>query len=234
MVLVGFRGTSNSIDIVDKLSDEFIPLEYFNEYLKYGYYPFYFSDKNNYLKQLSAVVNLTIDVDLVMMGYIKPTFSNKLKKLLNIISYSKPFELNITKISANIEVSRNTLYAYLSHLEKGDLLTVVHDNKKGISSLSKPAKLYLNNTNLSYALCETPEIGTIRETFIANQLQENHQISTTKQGDFIVNNKYSFEVGGKNKGFKQIKDIENSFVVQDTDSTENEKKIPLWLFGFLY
>jgi len=234
LVLVGFRGTSNSIDIVDKLSDEFIPLEYFNEYLKYGYYPFYFSDKNNYLKQLSAVVNLTIDVDLVMMGYIKPTFSNKLKKLLNIISYSKPFELNITKISANIEVSRNTLYAYLSHLEKGDLLTVVHDNKKGISSLSKPAKLYLNNTNLSYALCETPEIGTIRETFIANQLQENHQISTTKQGDFIVNNKYSFEVGGKNKGFKQIKDIENSFVVQDTDSTENEKKIPLWLFGFLY
>ena len=224
----------DSVSIVDKLSDEFIPLEYFTEYLKYGYYPFYFSDKNNYLKQLSAVVNLTIDVDLVMLGYIKPTFANKLKKLLNLICYSKPFELNITKVSANIEVSRNTLYAYLGHLEKGDLLTVIADNKKGLSSLSKPEKLYLNNTNLFYALCENPEIGTLRESFFANQLQENHEITTSKKGDFIVNNRYTFEVGGKNKGFRQIKDIENSFVVQDTDSTENNRKIPLWVFGFLY
>ena len=226
--------TINSIEIVDKLSEEFIPLEYFNEYLKYGYYPFYFSDRNNYLKQLTAVVNLTIDVDLVMLGAIKPNFANKLKKLLNVICYSKPFELNITKVSANIEVSRNTLYAYLDYLEKGDLLTVVVDNKKGLTSLSKPEKLYLNNTNLSYALCENPEIGTIRESFFANQLKEQHNITTTKNGDFIVNNRYTFEIGGKKKGFKQIKDMENSFVVQDTDSTENSKKIPLWLFGFLY
>jgi len=121
---------TNSVSIVDRLSDEFVPLEYFGEYLKQGYYPFYFSDKNNYFKLLTAVVNLTIDVDLVMLGYIKPTFVNKLKKLLNVICYSKPFELNITKVSANIEVSRNTLYAYLGHLEKGDLLTVVADNKR--------------------------------------------------------------------------------------------------------
>lgn len=226
--------TSNSIKIIDKLSEAFIPLEHFEEYLKYGYYPFYFSDKNNYLKQLTAVVNLTIDVDLVMLGYIKPNFANKLKKLLNVICYSKPFELNITKVSANIEVSRNTLYAYLGHLEKGDLLTVVVDNKKGITALSKPEKLYLNNTNLSYALCDSPEIGTIRESFFANQLKEQHSLSTSKNGDFIVNNRYVFEIGGKNKGFKQIKDMENSFVVQDTDSSENSRKIPLWLFGFLY
>ncbi len=225
---------TDSVSIVDTLSDLFVPLEYFSEYLKYGYYPFYLSDKDNYLKQLTAVVNLTIDVDLVMLGYIKPNFANKLKKLLNIICYSKPFELNITKVSANIEVSRNTLYAYLEHLTKGDLLTVVADNKKGLTALSKPEKLYLNNTNLSYALCEEPEIGTIREGFFANQLNESHTITTSKQGDFIVNGKYTFEVGGENKGFKQIKDIENSFTVQDTDSTENQHKIPLWLFGFLY
>ena len=225
---------TDSVSIVDTLSDLFVPLEYFSEYLKYGYYPFYLSDKDNYLKQLTAVVNLTIDVDLVMLGYIKPNFANKLKKLLNIICYSKPFELNITKVSANIEVSRNTLYAYLEHLTKGDLLTVVADNKKGLTALSKPEKLYLNNTNLSYALCDEPEIGTIREGFFANQLNESHTITTSKQGDFIVNGKYTFEVGGENKGFKQIKDIENSFTVQDTDSTENQHKIPLWLFGFLY
>ena len=225
---------ADSVSIVDTLSDLFVPLEYFSEYLKYGYYPFYFSDKDNYLKQLTAVVNLTIDVDLVMLGYIKPNFANKLKKLLNVICYSKPFELNITKVSANIEVSRNTLYAYLEHLTKGDLLTVVADNKKGLTALSKPEKLYLNNTNLSYALCEEPEIGTIREGFFSNQLQESHKITTSKHGDFIVDGKYVFEIGGENKGFKQIKDLDNSYVVQDTDSTEDSRKIPLWLFGFLY
>ena len=212
----------------------FVPLEHFSEYLQFGYYPFYFSDKKTYLRQLTAVVNLTIDVDLVMLGYIKPAFANKLKKLLNVICYSKPFELNITKVASNIEVSRNTVYAYLEHLTKGDLLTVVADNKKGLSALSKPEKLYLNNTNLSYVLCDTPEIGTIRETFFANQLQEQHRVGSSKKGDFIVDDIYTFEIGGKSKKFKQIKDIENSFIVQDTDSTENRYKIPLWLFGFLY
>jgi len=225
---------SNSVALVDALREEIVPLEYFSEYLQYGYYPFYFSDKENYLKLLTAVVNLTIDVDLVMLGYIKPAYANKLKKLLNVICYSKPFELNVTKVATNIEVSRNTIYAYLEHLTKGDLLTVVADNKKGLSSLSKPEKLYLNNTNLSYALCDNPEIGTIREGFFANQLQEQHTVTTTKQGDFMVNGKITFEVGGKDKGFKQIKDMKNAFIVQDTDSTENKYKIPLWLFGFLY
>jgi predicted AAA+ superfamily ATPase len=225
---------SNSISIVDELSEIFVPLEYFAEYLKYGYYPFYFSDKDNYLKLLTAVVNLTIDVDLVMLGHIKPSFANKLKKLLNVICYSKPFELNITKVASNIEVSRNTLYSYLDHLEKGDLLNAINDNKKGLTSLSKPEKLYLNNTNLSYALCSEPEIGTIRECFFANQLKESHEVTTSNQGDFMVDDKYIFEVGGKNKGFKQIKDLDNAYVVQDTDTTEDNRKVPLWLFGFMY
>jgi len=136
--------------------------------------------------------------------------------------------------SLNIEVSRNTIYAYLEHLTKGDLLTVVADNKKSLTALSKPEKLYLNNTNLSYALCDDPEIGTIRECFFANQLQEQHALTTTKKGDFIVDDKLTFEIGGEGKGFKQIKDMKDAFIVQDTDATENPHKIPLWLFGFLY
>ncbi len=225
---------NNSVEIVDELSGAFIPLEYWSEYLQSGYYPFYFENPKDYLTLLNSVVNLTIDVDLVMLGYIKSHFAYKLKKLLNVICYSKPFELNITKVSANIEVSRNTLYSYLDHLERGDLLTLVHDSKKGLSALSKPEKLYLNNTNLAYALCDSPETGTIRETFFANQLGESHQINSSKKGDFVIDNRYYFEIGGKNKGFGQIKDIPNSFVVQDTDSTEDQYKIPLWLFGFLY
>jgi len=224
----------NSIALVDDLQKEFLPLEHFAEYLTYGYYPFYFSDKNNYLKQLTAVVNLTIDVDLVMLGYIKPAFTNKLKKLLTIICYSKPFELNITKVAANIEASRNTVYAYLEHLTRGDLLISISDGKKGLSALSKPEKLYLNNTNLFYALCNDPEMGTIRECFFVNQLQEQHTVTTSKRGDFTVDGKYIFEIGGEKKGFNQVKDLENAYIVQDTDSTENRRKIPLWLFGFLY
>ena len=225
---------SNSVEIVDTLSDRFVPLEYWAEYLQSGYYPFYFENPKDYLTLLNSVVNLTIDVDLVMLGYIKSSFAYKLKKLLNILCYSKPFELNITKVSANIEVSRNTLYSYLDHLQRGDLLMLVHDGKKGLSALSKPEKLYLNNTNLAFALCDSPETGTIRETFFANQLRESHRVNSSKKGDFIIDDRYTFEIGGGSKGFGQIKDIPNSFVVQDTDSTEEEKKIPLWLFGFLY
>ncbi len=224
----------NSIEIVDLISELIKPLEYFENYLQFGYYPFYFRDKNQYLRQLNAVINMTIDMDLVSLGLVKVSFTHKLKKLLNIICESEPFELNITKISANIGVSRNTLYSYLNHLEKSALLNIVADNKKGVTALSKPQKLYPNNTNIFYTMRSEPKIGTIRETFFVNQLKENHEVTTSNKGDFTIDNRYIFEVGGKNKSFKQIKDLNNSYLVIDDDSTEHPKKIPLWLFGFLY
>lgn len=225
---------SNHIDITDKIGESFVPLEHFGTYLQKGYYPFYFRDKEQYLKLLSAVINLTIDVDLVGLELIKPSYINKLKKLLSILCGSEPFELNITKVAANIEVSRNTLYSYLQHLKNSELVNMITNAKKGISSLSKPEKLYLNNTNIFYALCDEPKIGTVRETFFANQLSQNHKLHSTKNGDFIIDEKYTIEIGGEKKGFGQIKNIPDSYVAADTDTTENQKKIPLWLFGFLY
>ncbi|MFK5975166.1 MAG: AAA family ATPase [Sulfurovum sp.] len=224
----------NNIDIVDKLEDKILPLEHFEEYLTFGYYPFYFKDKNQYLRQLNAVINQTIDIDLVNLGLVKQSFTNKLKKLLIVISESNPFELNITKVSANIEVSRNTLYSYIYHLDRGGLLNIIGSSKKGISKLSKPEKLYLNNTNIFYSFVSESKIGTIRETFFVSMLKHIHTIEIADKGDFLIDNKYSFEVGGENKKFNQIKDIENSYLVIDTDSTQNPNKIPLWLFGFLY
>ena len=224
----------DSINIVNNLEEEFIPLEHFKEYLTYGYYPFYFKEQNQYLRQLNAVINQTIDIDLVNLGLVKQSFTNKLKKLLIVISQSNPFELNITKLATNIEVSRNTIYAYLQHLDKGGLLHIVPSSKKGITKLSKPEKLYLNNTNMFYCFGEDAKIGTIRETFFVSQLKEQFNVEVSSQGDFVVNNKYTFEVGGEGKSFHQIKDLEQSYLVIDTDSTENSKKIPLWLFGFLY
>jgi len=224
----------NNVAIANTLEKQFLPLEFFNEYLTFGYYPFYFKDANQYLRHLNAVINQTIDIDLVNFGLVKPNFTNKLKKLLLIISESEPFELNITKIAAAVEVSRNTLYAYLHHLQLGGLITMVTHSQKGISKLSKPEKLYLNNTNIFYTFGSESKIGTLRETFFVSQLTPSHKIEVANSGDFLVDNTYTFEVGGESKSFKQIKDIPNSYLVIDTDSTENLKKIPLWLFGFLY
>ncbi|MEA1914873.1 MAG: AAA family ATPase [Campylobacterota bacterium] len=224
----------NSIDIVDALEDKFLPLEGFDEYLTFGYYPFYFKEQNQYLRQLNAVINQTIDIDLVNLGLVKQSFTNKLKKLLLVISQSNPFEINITKVAANIEVSRNTLYAYLHHLDKGGLLNIIGSSKKGLSKLSKPEKLYLNNTNIFYTFSGESKVGTIRETFFVSQLKHLHNIEIASKGDFIIDGKYTIEVGGENKSFEQIKDIKDSYLVIDTDSTQNPKKIPLWLFGFLY
>ncbi len=225
---------NDSISIINRLEDEFIPLEYFKEYLTFGYYPFYFKEQNQYLRLLNAVINQTIDIDLVNLGLVKQSFTNKLKKLLIVISQSNPFELNITKVASNIEVSRNTIYAYLNHLDRGELLNIVASNKKGIGKLSKPEKLYLNNTNIFYCFGDDAKIGTIRETFFVSQLKQNHKVEVPIKGDFIVDDRYTFEVGGNSKSFNQIKDIKNSYLVIDTDSTENPKKIALWVFGFLY
>jgi len=122
----------------------------------------------------------------------------------------------------------------LQHLQKGGLLNVIPNAKKGISKLSKPEKLYLNNTNMFYTLAEDNKIGTIRETFFVSQLKQSHNIEVSNKGDFLIDSKYIFEVGGDGKTFKQIRDIENSYLVIDTDDTQNHHKIPLWLFGFLY
>ncbi|MBD3843661.1 MAG: ATP-binding protein, partial [Campylobacterales bacterium] len=196
---------AKNINIVDELSKKFIPLEFMNEYLTYGYYPFYFKDENQYLRQLTAVINQTIDIDLVNIGLVKQSYTNKLKKLLLVISESNPFELNITKVATNIEVSRNTLYAYLNHLDRGGLLNIIGSSKKGLTKLSKPEKLYLNNTNIFYTFATESKIGTIRETFFVSQLKHLHEIQISDQGDFLVDNKYTFEVGGQSKSFKQIK-----------------------------
>ena len=224
----------NNIKIIDSLSEKFLPLEHMQEYLTFGYYPFYFKDQNQYLRQLNAVINQTIDIDLVNLGLVKQSYTNKLKKLLLVISESNPFELNITKVAANIEVSRNTLYAYLQHLDKGGLVNIVGSSKKGISKLSKPEKLYLNNTNIFYIFATESKIGTIRETFFVSQLKHLHTIEISDKGDFVIDKRYTFEVGGEGKSFHQIKDIKNSYLIIDTDSTENQYKIPLWLMGFLY
>ncbi len=225
---------SNHTTIALDINGKIKPFEYFKKYLEYGYYPFYQENKNNYNQKLLEIVNVVLESDLPLIFNIEAKNIFKLKKLLSLLCQSKPYELNISKLSTKIEINRNTLYSYLHYLEAGSLTTMIKQVSQGDGILCKPEKLYLNNTNLNFAYCEERDLGTLREQFFVNQLHLLHNIHYSKIGDFLVDGKYIFEIGGKNKSFKQIKDIENSFVVSDDIEIGVGNKIPLWLFGFLY
>jgi len=143
-------------------------------------------------------------------------------------------ELNIQNIAQNAGVSRNTLYSYLYYLQKANLIEIIGGNFAHKKLLNKPDKIYLENINLYNILCSNQNIGSLRESFFVSQLKIMHTIKYVQKGDFIVDDKYTFEIGGKNKSFEQIKDVLNSFVVADELEVGFKNKIPLWLFGFLY
>ena len=216
------------------LEEKFDILEEFNEYLKRGYYPFFFDKRTSYFQNLVNTINLTIDLDLTSLGLIEQKYTYKLKKLLEVVCESSPFEVNYSKIAASAEISRVKLYDYVTFLADGQMLLLIAEPIKGIKKIAVPAKIYLNNTNLLHAYCQNSKIGTIRETFFANQVSQKSLLNISKQGDFTIDEKYIVEIGGKNKSFKQIKDLPNSFVVADEIIQGKGNKIPLWLFGFVY
>lgn len=227
--------TANHLEISNKiLKNDIQILKEFKTYLKTGYYPFYFNKKTSYYENLLNTINLTIDLDLTSLGLIEQKYTYKLKRLLEVVCESKPFEVNYTKIAASSEISRVKLYDYISYLHDGQMLLLVDENVSGIKKISKPAKIYLNNTNLLYAYCDDSEKGRVRETFFANQVSLKNQLNIAKEGDFLVDKKFLFEIGGKSKSFNQIKDKKNSFVVSDDIEKGTKGKIPLYLFGFLY
>jgi len=219
-----------SLEIAERIK----PIALFGEYLRYGYYPFYKSNKNLYLQKLTETINVVLESDLPLIFNIEPKNIFKLKKLLSLLCISEPYELNISKLSAKIEINRNTLYHYLHYLEAGGLIMMIKQITKGDGILTKPEKLYLANTNLTHAYCDDHSRGTIREQFFANQLGLAHRVHYARQGDFLIDGKYLFEIGGKNKSFDQIRDLADSFIAADDIETGSGHKIPLWLFGFLY
>ena len=224
----------NHVQLAYELNERVKPFAYFSKYLEYGYYPFYKQNINLYPQKLGEILNIVLESDLPLIFKIDTSNINKLKKLLAMLCQSKPYELNISKLSQKIELNRATLYNYLAYLEAGHLTKMIRQHSKGDTIFTKPEKLYLNNTNLSFSYCDNKDKGVIREIFFTNQLSQTHTIHYSKIGDFLVDNKYIVEVGGKNKSYKQIKDIENSFIVVDEIEIGRGNKIPLYLFGFLY
>jgi predicted AAA+ superfamily ATPase len=160
---------------------------------------------------------------------------NRIKKLFYILSAMVPFTPNISQLSQMVDVTRQSLMNYLQLLEKAHTVLLLRQKTTGIRQMVKPEKIYLQNTNYSYALsAENPEVGNLRETFFFNHLQQNHKVTYFEQSDFCVDGKYNFEIGGKNKSTQQIKDLSNAFLALDGITTGYRNHIPLWLFGFLY
>lgn len=225
----------NHIMIAQNVLKEVKVLKYFEHYLKYGYYPYYNELPDLYYSRVNEVVNLIIETEIPLLRSVDIAYTRKIKQLLLIISESAPFVPNVSKLSERIGITRNASLSYLNALNESRLIISAHKSSGGISVLQKPDKIYLENPNLMYALSDSNvNMGNVRETFFANQLQYKYKINVSEHSDFYVDNQYTFEISGKDKGKKQINAISDSYVVSDDIEYGFNEKIPLWLFGFLY
>lgn len=226
---------TNHIKIANLINCKIKPFRYFESYLKQGYYPFYKEDKDLYEQRLEEVINMMLEIELPLLRGVDIGLVSKIKQVLAIISESVPFTPNVTHLSQKMTVHRTTLMTYLHYLEEVGLTTNLQKEAKGSVKLQKPAKIYLENTNLMFVLSPSnANTGNARETFFANQVGYKNKLNYHEKTDFLVNNVYAFEIGGKDKTNKQIVGIENSFIVADGIEYGYQNKIPLWLFGFLY
>ena len=208
---------------------------HFEKYLKQGYYPFYREELVLYEQRVEEVINMMLEIELPLLRGMDIGLVPKIKQLLVIISESVPFVPNIVNLSQKIEIHRTTLMSYLFYLQELGLTYHLLKEARGSVRLQKPAKIYLENTNLMYVLSSfSANRGNVRETFFANQVGYKHKISFHEKTDFLVDNTYAFEIGGKDKSKKQITGIENAYIVSDEIEYGYQNKIPIWLFGFLY
>lgn len=229
----------NHVDHANRILSLFRPLALFPDYLKRGYFPFSKNlSQQSFEVRLIQTVDVTLSEDLAYINDYSSEHIFKIKKLLGILAESVPFTANISSIADKLGIGRNTIKNYLYALEKGGLLHFLNREGKGVSLLQKPDKIYLENTNLAYVLKLSPDLGTLRETFVLNQLLNySNEVYLPKEGDISVKNgeKYvTFEIGGKAKSLKQIQNLENAFIIADDIEVGYMNKIPLYLFGFLY
>lgn len=226
---------NNHEEIAKSITENAVVMPQFRKYLRTGYLPIANESSDSEVPLLlNQVINTVIDSDLAYSAGIESSSSAKIKKLLGVIAESAPFKPNISSIARKLDVSRESVYLWMNTLEKAGLLNLLKREGKGVSVLQKPDKVYLENSNLSYTLRESPDIGAIRETFLLNQLRNGgYEVTLPKAGDFFVE-PYTIETGGKNKTGAQISEAEHPVIAADDIETGYKNKIPLWLFGFLY
>ncbi|MBR4135015.1 MAG: ATP-binding protein [Bacteroidales bacterium] len=212
------------------------PVALFKEYLEKGYYPFLLEGEGEYYTKIEQVVNYIVETELPQICKVDVANVRKLQALIAMICSEVPFELNANRIAGALEIGRDTVVEYLKYLGDAKVLNLLYSDKKKIGKLTKPDKIYMENTNLMYALAPTKvEVGTLRETFAICAFSESHSVEYGKtQGDFKVDAKYTFEIGGRNKTFSQIAGVKDSYIFADDWDMPDGAKLPLWMLGFLY
>jgi hypothetical protein len=210
------------------------PLLYFEKYLSKGYLPIFVEGENEYGSKLEQIINTVVDTDLAYISSYNAGTAAKVKKLLGVIAESAPFKPNVSAISTKLNISRDRILEHIYQLKDARILNVLLSRGKGVSRLQKPDKLFLENTNLAFAINSSPDKGNLRETFLLNQLlNAGYEVFEPKKGDFWVN-EITIEVGGKNKSSQQVINEDEYLIASDDIETGWGTKVPLWLFGFLY
>lgn len=211
------------------------PQKMFEEYLRIGYYPFYDGNETEYYSRIENVISYIIEQEMVQFCNIDPAYTRKLKAMLLFLANNVPYEVNIAKLSSYLEINKNTVLSYLSSMDRAELIKLLYSDNKSVTKMQKPDKIFIHNTNTLCALSEDVKIGTLRECFVVNQLSAKHTVEYSKeQGDFKIDGKWIFEVGGADKSFDQIADVPNSFVLADAIAFPVGKKLPIWLVGMTY
>jgi predicted AAA+ superfamily ATPase len=224
----------NHQNISRMITEDFRPLPAFRKYLEVGYLPVIAEGEDTYLMKLKQVINTIVDIDLAYIASYNSGTAIKVKKLLGVIAESVPFKPNIASLARKLDLSRDSVYQYIYQLRDAKLLNTISTEGKGVSTLQKPDKIFLENSNLAYALKENPDIGNIRETFVLNQLlNAGLNVNSPAEGDFIADG-LTIEVGGKGKNRNQVKHLDNYLIASDNLETGSGNKAPVWLFGFLY
>lgn len=222
-------------DICNEVNRLCHPQPLFEEYLKVGYFPFYDGNEEQYYSRIENVIDFVVELELTQFCGVEPANTRKVKALIQYLADSVPFEFNIAKLSARLELNKHTVLGYINSLGRAELLHLLYSDSKTITRLQKPDKIYLHDPNLFYALGYGEKIGTIRECFLVNQLSVNHTVEYGKnQGDFVVDGEITIEVGGRDKSFDQVAGIPNSYIMADQMAFPIGKKLPLWMAGLVY
>lgn len=224
----------NHVGIAMEMCAKTKVLQHFKKYLQIGYYPFYKTVHHGYYQRLQSVANQVIEVDYPNVEDITMPTIRKTKKLLMILAERVPQLPKMNELYKELETDRNQGLKMLYALQRAGLLQLLSDDAKRLDNLSRPDKIYISNPTMMYALTPKVDIGTLRETFFINQLSQGHDLRYPKAGDFLVDKRFLFEVGGKGKKFDQIKDIPDSFLAVDDTEVGYGNRIPLWMFGLLY
>ena len=217
------------IKIASEIVERVRPLAWFNDYLKFGYFPYFIVDPNFYVNRLLKNINLALEIDVPYINQIELKYLSKLRKLLHIIASETPFTPNVSKLASAVETSRATVMNYLRYLKNAKLIQLLYANG-GEDEMKKPDKVYMHNTNLLYAIApNNMDKINLRHTFFYNQVGYKSIVNSSPKANFLVNNKYHFVIGGH-----RTEPRKNTIAAADMIEIGSKNKIPLWLFGFLY